>query len=197
MTPLLVFPDKYTRGVDGFDAEGEPFNRSGKPLVGGTLFEDGLQALLERYDTDAHCAAYSCPGVDGVHPRINKRALPDLIARGAEPLLRWAIVDVDNPDHAPWEEPVERAFFELKSKLAADPLTASAGVYLSSNGYRLLWPLEEPVPVSEAEGYLRGLLLELRRRGVEADLKVADWPRVFRLPRVRREGVDIDLPLEL
>lgn len=191
--PLVVLPHKFIPGIDRLDAKGRPLDAVGQPVtVGGSFGTWG-----EAYATDAHCVAYAIPGVEGYHPRINKRVLPTLVALGRCPLLHWAIVDVDNPDHGAWESPSDEDLDRIAGQVAAAGLP-EAGVYLTRGGYRLVWPWTTPVEVGTgAEAMLSGLLDTLAYGGIEGDRSCTDWTRVFRMPRATRDGRPEDLPRRL
>jgi hypothetical protein len=177
-------------GVSSVDESHAVLDSKGRPAEGVPVLNE--YAWMDAYEGDAHCVGYSVPGVgDAMHPRLNKRALPALRAAGLDPLLHWAIVDVDRPGHEPWED-VDGAWPE---ELDGLHITRHAGVYLTRAGYRIVFALDPPLPVDEAEAHLRGLLYALRLRGIHADEACTDWTRLFRMPDVVRDGVRVRYPV--
>jgi len=187
LPPLVVFPHKRISGVDALE-NGQWVNRKGYPVVGAPVCP--AEALLWGYDTDSHFVGYCVPGTTDPHPRLNKRSLPELIKQNIEPVLNWFIVDVDNPEHQAWTNPVS-AFHQLEKELQwkLGDYGAQVGLYLTKCGYRLVTPITDPKPVSKAEKILTGYVLWLLSCGIEADESCTDWTRMFRAPFVVRDGV--------
>lgn len=61
-------------------------------------------------------------------------------------------------------------------------------IYTTKHGARYIHVLAEGVPVDVAEGYIRGLAEVYRAAGVVMDPACFDWSRLFRLPKVLRDG---------
>lgn len=172
---IAVLPSLHAKGWGG---------------VGG--YEDC--GLVERYTldrfaapqtTDAMAVAYSVPNAP-VFPRLNLGAESVLKAAGSEPTLDWAIFDIDNPAHEPWEDLREaEACLELAIVNAPEKARETAAGYTTRAGYRLMFKLDPPLPVSVANSFLRQLGESLP---VEVDPASYEWTRLFRLPRARRDG---------
>ena len=140
-----------------------------------------LRAALARvYATDACMVMYV---VDGARrqPRINKAGLP--LWTGGTPRMHCFACDIDNPGHALWTEDDYLATRERDRTL---PSLATAGVYYTPSGRRILQPLARPIAVPEAEARLGEWLDRLRDEGIAIDKECKDWTRHFRLPHTRR-----------
>ncbi len=146
---------------------------------------DGFDAIKQTHETDAHAVAYYFP--DGERcPRIKLGDLSDLIDEGREPVLGWVFVDVDNPNHKRWTpDEAEAHWVGLKH----NPTVEGAGFYGTRGGYRLVYRLAEPLPVSVASSYITQFYAHLRNGGVPVDPECVErWNTLFRLPRVTRDG---------
>lgn len=178
---------------DWREAEGSPANTYGVSEAFRAI--DLRAALSDVYTTDAHMVAYVVL-TDGVplalQPRVNKSSLTWMAEQGFGVEVDTVFADVDNPGHVEWSEELREAFGRLWSA-AAGPL-ATCGVYLTAHGYRLVQPLDEPIPVAEIERYIYGWHRELQAAGVTADPSCRDWTRVFRLPNVTRGGKPYSTP---
>ena len=126
-------------------------------------------------------------------PRLGTAALPALQAQGSEPLLEWALLDIDNEDHIPWTSR-NQADLALDEAIESLPprLYEAAGGYTTRAGFRLLWRLDPAVPVSLANS----LLLQLggvvaSSTGVTIDPISYEWTRQFRVPGALRAGVQL------
>lgn len=146
----------------------------------------------QQVDTMAAC--YLVPG-DKVQPRLNLGALPILRAAGQEPEVHWALVDLDRPGHTSnrWPSLAEAAA-ALYTLLPHLP--PGAGGYTTRGGLRVVVPLDPPLPASLANSWLRALTTHLAPAaaalGLEADPSSAEWTRLMRAPRARRDGVVLE-----
>lgn len=189
---VVVFPRREVRGWDGQGEPGELF-----PVV------ELREALERRYPTDAHFACYVVVDADGhpveAQPRLNKASAPAVEAQDHQILFSALVVDVDDPvAHANGTPARDDWRAEQEDALEAMPeaLGSTVGQYDTRGGYRLVWQLSAPVGVDEYLHRLRSVYHHLRAAGVEPD-ELLDWNRLYRLPRVRRDGVDQDAPLYL
>ena len=169
---LVVFPNREVKG--GSDAFG--------PMA-------WADALLKCHSTDAHCVGYAM--ADGKPTkRLNLGHLSDLIDQDREPLLNWVFVDVDNPDHERWtpeDAQTEWAWLE------GPPELTDALFYSTRGGYRLVWQMAKPLPVSLAGDFIRQFTHYLEANGVPVDRQcIPQWNTLFRLPYVNRDGEDLD-----
>jgi len=178
MKELIVFPDKFYKAFDGT-------NQTEVNTVELTTFDDAMET---PFDTDAHVACYSVPDL-GKGIRVKKVALKALIDAGAEPQLNYVALDVDLDDHREWTDADRAAFASL---YGATPLLQTAGIYFTKHGWRAIWELEDPVPARYADSYLEQFIKHARGLGIEADEACKDWTRLFRLPCVNRDGVDVE-----
>lgn len=191
---VYVWRTRELSGFNGLDGEELEWHEW-RPL---------LKALMKRHKTDAHVPMYEVPG-EKTAPRINKASLEAMRKEGLEPVLRVAMVDVDNKPikikkkgkkqtikHPTWEEgghPGITKATDPESVVAAlRALYPSAGVYTTKRGLRLVWVLDKPVPVSKGDAFLTWLVGTVPG----ADPACTDWTRCFRLPFVRRDGVDTE-----
>lgn len=202
--PLIAVASHRSHfGVEGEEddfrfAPGSPGNaraieRDGKVRRVGIPSEyvvaDLSNALGDEYRTDAHFVAYVVRDEHGSplarQPRLRKVGLPFVLSLGYSVTVEVLVADIDNPAHCPWSE-------ELRAEARAlDRKIATAGVYYSKNGRRIVQPLTRPLVVdgsAEVEHVLAAWLRELEALGYHPDPGCQDWTRHFRLPHVRRDG---------
>lgn len=156
-------------------------------------------SLSEFFDRvwpyDAMAVPYRVPGAEAIPRLLVKEGHADLLrAKGCEPLLTYAILDLDNHGHEAWEKKLQAAAF-LDGLLEDLPSTLqdTAGGYTTRAGVRLMWTLDPPVPVSLAKSLLVQLCaLVEARTGVPVDPCSHEWSRFMRAPRARRDGVNLD-----
>lgn len=180
---VVVVPDLTTFGWDGTE-EGLD------GLVGDA--QKLTDAMEHVFSTDAMFQPLAVPG-EPTWPRLNKPGAAVLAAEGLEPLLTWAVLDLDTPEHAAWPDQAtaDMALHGTAARLAARTGAAPYG-YTTNNGLRLLWPLATPMGVTVAGSYLQQLhqyLLPALPTDLVFDRSCAQWWRVYRLPRVTRAGV--------
>lgn len=171
MTRVAVARSKFARG---FQAGREDAPRSYEVLELG-------EALARTYPTEAHLVAYVVEGATR-QPRINKPGLPLFDGRV---VMECLFCDVDNPGHAEWDD---ASFEAARAQDLALPTLATAGVYYTKRGRRVVQPLTEALPVEVAEAHLGAWLLALEREGLGVDWACRDWTRHYLLPNVRRDG---------
>ena len=176
---LLVFP---VRETPGNRVAYEPLSWS--------------DALLKSHTTDAHCALYGMPDEEAPCKRLNLNHLQELVDIGTEPLLYWLFADIDNPEHQRWSpEEAETLWSELVWTL---PELEGAGFYSTRGGYRLIWRLAQPLPVSLAGDYIRQFNNYLLQGGIPIDQAcIPQWNTLFRLPYVTREGEALSAYVEM
>jgi|GEM_PF-1744283 len=185
--PLVVFPTKFVAGVTSGDPTTWLTPDPDKKKVPYEIDVRDGAALRSNYTTDAHAVAYHIPGRPSC-PRLVVHFLKDYQRNGAAPVMGWMFVDFDLPEHRTWHE---GEWVEVRRRVIEHPLASTAGLYQTRHGWRLVWPLAKPVPVSW--GWRRAyeaFLDELGHvaLGVSADRGCGDWTRMYRLPRVVREG---------
>lgn len=189
MTPMIhVFPcvphDAKFPGWDGVS-----------PAAGLLTTEMFPPAELttELDDGDYRFITYSIPGEESI-PRINLAAIPVLEGMGVEPVAHFAVVDVDLPGHRQWASLSEAsAFIEgvlSRAEETETDLLYNAAFYTTRAGYRLMWQLTDPLPVSKYRALLRYVMAELTKKyDIECDSSSDEWNRMFRMPCCLRDDV--------
>lgn len=196
MPLIAVASSRHAYGVEsssddwrapcGDDRNGREM-RSGRVGVESRYEVQDLSNALEReYATDAHLVAYVLRDPRGCsslrQPRINKQGLGFVRSLGFTVTIEVLFADVDNPAHGAWTPELLAIAAEQDRKLA------TAGVYYTSHGRRIVQPLTRAVLVEDAEGVLAGWLRSLQALGIHVDEGCQDWTRHFRCPHVRRQG---------
>lgn len=148
------------------------------------------EALGTEWPTDAHFVTYRLvdpQGQTGPHPRLNKSLLPHARERGCEIFATCFALDADTPGHVPWTDQLFRQFLtSLDRVYQRRPEFANyTAFYTTFKGARLVYVLDQPIPVDEAESRHRTLVSEFIASGLMVD-KLSDWTRLFRLPKVMR-----------
>jgi hypothetical protein len=193
---VAVARQKLIAGVDAPDFRGHTYDwrrpvgtePNTKGITAALEVSDLGNALAERWASDAHFVTYVVrEGGSPVmrQPRVNKAGAAWLREQGFELGAEVLVADVDNPGHAPWTPALRAQLAELYRRA---PSLATAGVYLTAHGFRVLQPLARAMPVEAFEVALRGWLMTLEADGVAIDWSCAEWARMYRLPRVRRDG---------
>ena len=205
--PLLPFvtvlANKYLPGYDGALKKGKP----SLPVYDDPSSVLALPldaALLHEWPDDAHVTTYHVSGLEAGAPahRLNKASLVYYDACPLEPAPTTQVImlDVDAPEHDQnvWDElaksdcdPEITAWFDAYADArASSPLISTAGIYSTRGGYRLLWALETPLPPRLVGNYVEQLIDEIEATTqIRPDKACKDWTRLFRLPRVVRDGV--------
>jgi len=176
---VSVFPDKFQQGANSLRDD-----------VPAAIIMDVRPAMQTRFTTDAHFAPYFVSG-ESTWPRLNKAVLPEIRRAGKDVLLSALVLDFDNPGHKPWPLGGIHAFRARLAAAAEGFPLAMAWTYFYStlHGARLVYVLEVPMPADQAEQKHAGLCQMFHDAGFpEIDLKTSDWPRLFRLPLVLRDG---------
>ena len=185
---IAIFPDVKVGGWDGNPEK-----------LTSLLFAEHqtLDEFKKEQVTDAVAVSYLVPE-ETSQPRLNLPALAALKAVGQEPELHWAIFDIDNPGHVPWDD-MEKAENEVLDAFDALPETLfdSVGGYTTRAGFRLMWKLEPALPVGMANSFLRNLGSLLEREGLAVDPASYEWTRFFRLPKAKRDGTVLKSYIDL
>lgn len=169
-------PHRELKGFDGVTPGRGPALYRVRPL---------RDALEDTYATDAHLVAYVVEG-RASQPRILKRAWERV---GAPVSVGVLFADVDTPAHAAWDFEFYDHVMTCFERL---PELASAGLYLTMRGARVVQPLDRRVSVGEVEPVIEAWLQTLVAAGLHrpgvahVDLSCRDWTRHFRAPNVRR-----------
>lgn len=153
------------------------------PIVGYASITD---AISSAYSTDAHFAAYSCPGVQR---RLSSEAPTEIPGGVAMALF---VADVDAPNHTATDSWFAAELPKLQALLAAHP---GAFVYSSRGGYRVVYRLAQPHVIQDHVGaarwratYVAWLQYLASRFAIAGDGACDDWTRLYRLPHVVRDG---------
>lgn len=152
-------------------------------------YRDLAEALTADHATDAHFAAYSVPDVarrlggDGVFEALDGRPVT----------MALFLLDVEPAGHAPVTPEWWTAEQAKLARLLADH--PGGFVYRTRGGYRVVYELAEPVLLRDAgdaerwkRTYTAWLAAVLERYQIAADGSCKDWTRLYRLPRVVRDG---------
>jgi len=187
LPPLHVWPHPEVLAWDG-----TPEGRERPGLLPPFPGYDAPEACRYAWDTDAHAVGYYIPGEEAL-PRLKVAALRHLLDAGVSPLMGWIFLDVDRPGHAPWPSP-EAAETTIGALLdrhgGPGGALATAGVYTTRAGFRLVYRPAEAFPVEVAGQWLRGFIRHLERAtGLTIDKVSREWSRCFRLPYVTRDGL--------
>ena len=145
-------------------------------------------ALAKSWPTDAHFTAYE-PTAAGELPVV--RLAKGALAEGIAARMVALVGDVDAPEHVASDD--WRA--DVEPRLEATGLAW----YPTRGGYRVVGELETPVVIaSQADAaawsarYRAWCASLAEAHGVTLDVACADWTRLYRLPRVVRDGVPTD-----
>lgn len=185
MTLVAVAASKFARGVESSADDWRQKNeRKVRPLYD---VMDLDAALAKEWGSDAHFVAYVMRDASGIavekQPRINKIGLPFVESLGFTVEISLLVCDVDNPDHCEWTPDLRDRAVEQHLTV---PMLATAGVYATQHGRRILQPIDEPILAHDAEPYIERWLKELEDAGIAVDWACRDWTRHFRMPHVRR-----------
>lgn len=148
--------------------------------------ESLLVALERRHASDTWFQGLTATTIEW--PRFAKRILVELDAswEGAEPVLSYAVLDLDRPDHRsdPWTSSEEAAkALDATLQQLHDAGWPDAAGYATRGGLRILWRLAEPVPLVHAQSFLDQLHDALPDGlPVSVDEGVKDWTRGYRMP---------------
>lgn len=156
-----------------------------------------------RQDAHFHCYMGASPAgkvLDlrhGGFPRFKKIALTDVRHRGLEILSSIIVLDYDNHDpitgtKAPWPNDEAKIAFFQKALAAPGILSQFGFAYTTRNGARLGYILKEPIKPEDWEVKVAGVIDAWEAYGLTFDPACCDWTRLFRLPRVVRDGLSTD-----
>lgn len=151
-------------------------------------------ALDRTWDWDAFFVGYRVVDEDGdlYHGRVNKTAVASFASNGARVEVTTLALDYDLPGHEAWTDENIAEFLEVVPGLFEGTLPAPTAVYSTRAGARFVYTLSRPVSPGDAEELLAGLIATYNEVGIEVDEACKDWTRLFRLPKVTRDGVVLD-----
>lgn len=192
LPPVAIMPHKTVKGINTL----EELSFEGISLLPRVSFEE---AFFTPWPTDAHFvsyAAYEGQEMLDAWPRCNQTALSHLRGKGTDLLTTMLVFEWDRPDHAsgknPWlAQEDAQAFFKTRITALPDFLSHWTLFYTTLNGARLVYVLDDPIPVDAAQTYHAWFCEELTKRGkLNVDMNCSDWTRLMRLPMVHRDGRD-------
>ena len=201
-TVIQVFPSKMAYALQGFDDMGQPlYKNAERRNATGSLFSLS-DVLNEDFDTDAHVCGYRVDYGDSeerIHyDRVSKNGLGAIRARGGEVWCSTIFIDIDLCDIVSAKGKVSWSSLEAKKaqelwSLLRSPvpgLPPAAAVYKTTNGVRIVHPLLEDVPAgAKFEAVISAVHKRYLVAKISIDLACKDWTRMYRLPKVNREGV--------
>lgn len=164
-------PYAYPPSAACLAAGRDPYDWAALPL---------LRALRQRWARDSWFQTVTVPGWRR-WPRLSKAILLELATGGElRPVLSYAALDLDRPDHRsdPW--PSAGAAAEAVHHVA-ERLRCS--VYATRGGLRAVWRLAHPIPIERAQSFLDQLHARIPTDlPVPRDVGVKDWTRGYRVP---------------
>lgn len=204
MLPVFLAPGPTLRGLVTVDDGLEGRGRDGNPVKPLMILRD-LASLFEEDETDdAHVVAY-CVYQDGEpverQPRLNKDVLAALRAEGLEVMCHTVWIDLDLKDmvgekgKVKWTDLTDSQAGQVWSQVeeAHERLTAKhmawTASYTTSGGLRFVHALALPVHAGEGyEALLARFHAAYQLAGLPVDEACRDWTRLYRAPRVTRDG---------
>ncbi len=173
-----VLVDRTVKGIDRLDT---PPRRRGRLM---TLEE----ALYLEHESDAHIVpVVPFPLDDGEScPRLKKAVLPEVRDAGYDLVMTALFYDLDNPQHVANDESTAATYRDLVNHLPTH-LKPTAH-YATRNGWRVVYQLDPPLPVDDAERAHRGFAQVLIAAGLPIDEECkSDWTHIYRAPSVVRD----------
>ena len=201
LAPVLVLP-RMTTGLARLEGEGDDYQAVS--LDGKVVHDWPSRSFAEAMDgehpDDAHFVCYGATLKDGSGlmtrlPRLTKPGLFDFKRDLADEVFgAFAPQDYDLPGHAEWtKETLAQVQTLLEQAGQRNPIFKYPTVcYRTAHGLRLAWAFSDPVPLEGPGGFediLHGMLGDAWIAGFPVDPACKDWTRLFRLPRVVRDGV--------
>lgn len=145
-------------------------------------------ALEMEYTTDAHGAAYLIEGED-VCARLAKDVLrmEDVANR-----LKMVVVfvDLDRHQHSEWPD----ADTAIRNVSLLARLFPNAAIFTTRRGVRIVFMLPRPIPAVAYGQVANPIVQDVRTKiatasvDVEVDETTVEWTRLFRMPKVIRDG---------
>lgn len=159
------------------------------------------KAFFERHEFPLHALQYrprelATGNMDHAPiPRCNKSVLPELRDAGLDLVSTMFVFDWDLPkvngSKQPWN-PDLMQMYEAEEATVEDFFPYLTLHHTTLHGSRLVFVLEEPIPVDVSESYYNGMVALFHSRGFHVDPDCSDWTRAFVLPRVFKDGVYTD-----
>lgn len=189
---ITVWRDKFIAGWDGSDVL-----PTRNPRV------DLLDAMTKEYETDAHFVPYWLEVLqDDVWvpqpkaPRMTLLSLERMKAENGRMRFAYGVADLDCPE-AHRDGAVVPASWYAETVEAVDRAVPGCLWYATRGGMRVVWAWPRVLDHVEHSSELRRALQYLRTTWQLPVDVLIDWARCFRLPLVRRDGVDQRLPHRL
>jgi len=191
---ILVWPSKFVLGVKNLD--GPHIDKNGKTFRPELGHPYTIQEALDtEHPSDAHMTLFVLKEKDGTIvpaiPLLSKSTLKSVRAEGGDLLLTAAALDWDTPGHITLTPELLCNFLtKFLAACAADERLAKwRSYYTTRHGCRVVYELEEPVPVDDGERRILSILNEFKRQDLRFDTACRDWTRRFRLPKVVRDNI--------
>ena len=188
--PICTTPMKNLRGVRSLTGPHidtktgerfEPFRMDVMPMP---------QVMAKSFNTDMFFTCYTVKGIEDLGwPRLRKEALSSYTKEFGEPQMLYFAFDWDCPNHSSWTDDLFSQFFETFYAMTDEQLICWRWVYTSRHGARIVYQLKDSVGVVDGEKYIATMLLRFREAGLVMDEKCKDWTRLFRAPKVVRDGL--------
>ena len=180
MPLITVLPNKFVGGLKRLHDEVDVF----EPVEIQDAFD-------QKHTTDAHFVCYFVEDPDDgpVGLRLQKEALGPVLKGGGRVMATCLCYDIDNPSHARWTEETLVHFLELIDRLdSREHVGMWSHLYTTQSGARLVYTLSEPLSVMQADLVEASLFQLLTDAGIAPDVACMGWSRLYRLPRVIRDG---------
>lgn len=154
--------------------------------------EDIDEVMNTEYPKDEHFITYSFETATEQICRLRKTSYGSFAMKGIKINTVAFGIDIDHPDHMSWEELGEEPedYFEAWDAIAKefDGIEDWRHWYTTKGGFRVVYALKDALDVTVAEKKIKWTCERIQEIGFNVDLKVFDWTRLFRLPRVVRDG---------
>lgn len=182
---MHMVPVFSTRFVPAWGKRGDTSvteNMEISPLI------DLREALEREYDTDAHGAAYMIEGEESC-ARLAKDVLriEDVTNRLK---MVAAFVDLDRHGHSEWPD----ADSAVRNTALLARLFPNAAIFTTRRGIRIVFLLSRPVPALAYAQVAGPIVDDVKQKigtaavDVEVDETTVEWTRLFRMPKVVRDG---------
>jgi P4 family phage/plasmid primase-like protien len=189
---VTVWRDKFVSGWDGSDVL-----PTRNPRV------DLLDAMVAEYETDAHFVPYWLEVkqddvwvAQGKAPRMTINSLERMQVEGGRLQFGYGVADLDCPAaHREGSRVPEEWYIETITTV--ERAVPGCLWYQTRGGLRVVWAWPKTLDYLQHVAELQKALKYLRDTWQLPVDMLIDWARCFRLPFVRRDGVDQRLPHHL
>lgn len=196
MGPLSVFSHAKISALHQVTGEIEGLTKDGKPANPAAARFSLFEALAEEFDSDAHAVCYTIPGYDHTY-RLAKISLGQLHALGVFPECATIFLDIDlchllgRRGKVSWDslEPDQREQLWQRLRQPVPGLPPAAAIHTTKHGAHFVHLLALNVPAGAPfEAVLRRVHALYNAADLPVDPACMDWTRMYRLPRVLRDG---------